>query len=65
MAEELEDFRKRFLAESAFRRSLSTTCSIVQFDNEGSKNKFLKRFGSTSKGILEQIKMQIIKLFWG
>jgi len=63
MVEELEDFQKRFLAEVLFRRRLSTTCCIIEFRNQQSRDKFLKRYGTKEMGIVEQLKIRFKRCF--
>ena len=42
MLESLEDLYNRFQSEPAFRKTLSTEVSFVVFDNEKTRNKFLR-----------------------
>lgn len=42
-----------------FRRSLSTTCCIIEFCNQVSRDKFLRRYGTKSMGVVEQLKIMM------
>jgi hypothetical protein len=59
----LFDLRKKFLNDPEFRKSLSTTCCIIEFKNQKMKQIILQYFGIEKVGIIKRIQAVIKKCF--
>ena len=59
----LVDLRKKFLNDSEFRKSISTTCCIIEFEEQHMKKRLLQHFGIEKMSILKQVQTKIKKIF--
>lgn len=59
----LIDLRKKFLNDSEFRKSISTTCCLIEFKDQKKKQQLLEYFGIEKVGIVKQIQSKIKNLF--
>ena len=59
----LLDLRKKFLNDDEFRKTISTSCCLVEFRNQAMKQKLLNHFGIEKMGIIKQIQNRIKKIF--
>ena len=50
--DQLETLRKKFLEDTTFRRSLATTCALVQFKTNDQQIEFVNAFTSKAKNCL-------------
>ena len=59
----LMDLRKRFLNDAEFRKKLSTSACIIEFDQQKKRKQLLKHFGNSRIGVFMRIQMRIKKFF--
>ena len=59
----LVDLRKKFLNDSDFRKSISTTCCIIEFKDQMMKKKLLMHYGIEKVGLFKQLQTKIKKIF--
>lgn len=71
MYELFEDLRKKFLAESKFRKSIATTCCLIEFQNyptgengEKKKDEILNNFGKERISFIKQLSEYLKNICW-
>ena len=59
----LLDLRKRFLNDAEFRKKLSTSACIIEFQQQKKRKELLRHYGNSKIGVITKLQMRIKKLF--